>query len=440
LPQSGDQAAMLDIENASNAVAWHIPTGTFLFEMRGGQFVNYVSIGDVSLVEGNAGTTNAIVPVALSVAGTTPITIQYTTASGTAVAGQDFVAQSGTLTFQPGVTRQNIVIAVNGDTSFEPDETFMVNLSNPTGGAVLSFPHRGVTITNDDTRYTIFNAQPKPEGNAGTTAFSFSITREGSLGPASVEWEVDAALSQTNGADFPNGTVPSGTANFFAGVEQTSITVNVAGDTTIETDETFTVRIRPPAGATAAAATATGTILADDTAYAIRALSADMAEGDSGSTPFTFRISRSGSLDAAGVNWNLTAGGSPAPANDFLNGVISGTVSFSNGQASQTLTISVAGDRRVEADETFTVNLVPVSGGGILSSTNGIIRNDDVNVAPVATPATFVTSLARNNPSPLLSGLVSATDGNGDAITAWQFWDNTPGSGAISAANSRRRR
>ena len=62
-----------------------------------------------------------------------PVTVGYTTANGTATAGTDYTASSGTLTFAPGVTTQTIAVKVTGDTAVEPDETFTVTLASPPG-------------------------------------------------------------------------------------------------------------------------------------------------------------------------------------------------------------------------------------------------------------------------------------------------------------------
>ena len=92
-----------------------------------------LSVADVTVTEGNSATTNANFAVSLSKAATTPVTVGYTTANGTATAGTDYTASGGTLTFAPGVTTQTIAVKVTGDTAVEPDETFTVTLASPPG-------------------------------------------------------------------------------------------------------------------------------------------------------------------------------------------------------------------------------------------------------------------------------------------------------------------
>src|SRR2546428_692986 len=88
-----------------------------------------MSINDVSVTEGNSGTSNATFTVSLTNPSSAAVTVDYATADGTALAGSDYVAASGSLTFAPGETSQSVMVVINGDVTVEPDETFSVNLS-----------------------------------------------------------------------------------------------------------------------------------------------------------------------------------------------------------------------------------------------------------------------------------------------------------------------
>jgi hypothetical protein len=77
------------------------------------------------------------------------VTVAYTTANGTATAGSDYTATSGTLTFAPGETVQTVDVPIVGDTTLEPDETFTLTLSNPVNATLGTATATG-TITNDD--------------------------------------------------------------------------------------------------------------------------------------------------------------------------------------------------------------------------------------------------------------------------------------------------
>ena len=106
-----------------------------------------LAIGSVSLTEGQSGTSAATFTVTLSPTSTQTVTVAYATANGTAAAGSDYVAKSGTLFFPPGVSTRPISVTVNGDTTVEPNETFSVTLSNPTN-AVLGTATGTGTILN----------------------------------------------------------------------------------------------------------------------------------------------------------------------------------------------------------------------------------------------------------------------------------------------------
>ncbi len=114
-----------------------------------------LSIDDVTVEEGNTGTSDAVFTVTLSSApkgtngNTNSVTVNFATADGTATAPSDYTATSGTLTFAAGETSKEIRVPVKGDRRFEPDETFYVNLSDPTNAGIAK--GQGIcTIVNDD--------------------------------------------------------------------------------------------------------------------------------------------------------------------------------------------------------------------------------------------------------------------------------------------------
>jgi uncharacterized repeat protein (TIGR01451 family) len=110
-----------------------------------------VSINDVSVTEGNSGTVAANFTVSLSVPSSATTTVDFATMDGTAtVAGGDYLAASGTLTFAPGETSKPLTVTVNGDTAIEGNETFFVNLSNASPSATIADGQGQGTIVNDD--------------------------------------------------------------------------------------------------------------------------------------------------------------------------------------------------------------------------------------------------------------------------------------------------
>jgi hypothetical protein len=108
-----------------------------------------VAAGREAMQEGRSGARVFVFTVTLSDASNAPVSVNYSTANGTATAGSDYYAQSGTLTFTPGQTSKTIGIVVNGDRKREADETFFVNLSNVVGAQPQDSQGLG-TILNDD--------------------------------------------------------------------------------------------------------------------------------------------------------------------------------------------------------------------------------------------------------------------------------------------------
>jgi hypothetical protein len=110
--------------------------------------VGDISIGDVTIAEGNSGTKTATFTV--SHTGAAAFAVDFATANGTAVAGSDYLATGGTLIFAAGQATQTVSVTINGDTSVEPNETFFLNLADATNGGTIVDDEGLGTITNDD--------------------------------------------------------------------------------------------------------------------------------------------------------------------------------------------------------------------------------------------------------------------------------------------------
>jgi hypothetical protein len=139
-----------------------------------------LSINDVAVGEGNAGTVNVNFTVALSPASSGPVTVNWATTNGTATQPSDYAPGSGSLAFAAGQTSKTVTVVVNGDTVPEADETFLVNLSGASGAAV-SDGQGQATIANDDAAPAIAcpTAPVSPGGSYTTTV---------SVGSSAKDW------------------------------------------------------------------------------------------------------------------------------------------------------------------------------------------------------------------------------------------------------------
>ena len=369
-----------------------------------------LSISDVTLAEGNSGTTSFDFTVTLTPASAYPVTVGYATADGTAIAGSDYQPASGTVTFTPGQTTRTISVLVNGDVTTEPDETFVVNLFNP-GNASISDNQGLGTIKNDDANPSITINDPSVvEGNSGTKSMQFVITLSN---PTSTQLSVPFSLADgtaTVGSDYQTN---SGSFTVFAGSVTASVFIGIIGDTNVEPDETFFMNLGAVAGATIAKSQGTGTIINDD-GLALPGISISdviAAEGNSGTTNFNFTVSLTASSASTITVSYATADGTATAPSDYI--AKSGLLTFTPGQTSQSVTVSVNGDTLFEPNETFFVNLTtPANASIIKSQGQGTINNDDVvgsadlsllesgaATAPASTNVVYTITAANNGPT-----------------------------------------
>ncbi|PLY15513.1 MAG: hypothetical protein C0631_06850 [Sedimenticola sp.] len=219
--------------------------------------------------EGNSGTTAFTFTVIRSgnVAGASSASYAVSGTGANPADAADFGGSlpSGTVSFAATETSQVITINVSGDTLAESDEAFTVTLSSPSN-ATLGITSAEGTIQNDDTTLAIAaTSAVNAEGDAGNTAFTFTVTRSGdTTGASSAAYDVTGTgTNPADAADF-GGALPSGTVSFAATETSQVVTVNVSGDTLPEQDETFQVALSAPTGATLGTSTAAGTIQNDD--------------------------------------------------------------------------------------------------------------------------------------------------------------------------------
>lgn len=296
---------------ASDGTAPDIPFSTTPFVTSGGGLPT-LTITDVSVTEGNGGTVSALFTVSLSAASASSVTVNYTTANGSALAGSDYVGVSGTITFAPGQTSATIPVTVNGDTDFEGNEQFSVVLSSPSGATIADGTGVG-TIVNDDAApavpgaFSVSDASVS-EGNSGTTPIVFTVSRgSDSNVAASVSYTINLPGGATgaSASDFVS-PVLSGTLSFAANEFSKTITLNIAGDTVVEPDETFTVTLSSPTGgATLLDATGVGTILNDETAAPGVAFINEIHYDNTGNPDTNERIEVAGPAGTNLAGWTL---------------------------------------------------------------------------------------------------------------------------------------
>jgi hypothetical protein len=205
-----------------------------------------LSITDVNVTEGSAGTTMATFVVSLSQVSGQVVTVGYTSADGTATAGSDYLTTFGTLTIPAGSASQSISVTVNGDLPREPDETFFLNLSSPTNATLADAQGVG-TITNDDPPPILsIGDVTVPRGPSGTTTFAdFPVTLSAATYETVTVAYATADGTATAGTDY---VATTGGLSFPPGVTTATVSVTVNGSSGPD-NKTFFVDLGSPANA-----------------------------------------------------------------------------------------------------------------------------------------------------------------------------------------------
>jgi hypothetical protein len=203
-----------------------------------------IRVSDVTVPEGNAGSTGAVFTISLDAPTNTTVTVDYVTFNGTAVSPGDYQAVNGTVTFAAGQTTRFVTVPVNGDTLPEGNETFILNLSNPVGALLADSQGIG-TITDDDASNIFqFSSGTASVPEAAGIATLIVTRTGGTTAAASVAYET-SDLSATQRSDYTFG---SGVVQFAPGEASKTFTVLLVNDALIEGGETFAVTLSNPSG------------------------------------------------------------------------------------------------------------------------------------------------------------------------------------------------
>jgi hypothetical protein len=337
-----------------------------------GTWVAPLTISDVTTVEGNTGTTAFVFTVSLSAPSNQVVSVNYATADGSATAGIDYEATSGTLTIPAGQTTGTITVLVNGDRLAEANETFAVNLSAPTNATIVDGQGVG-TIVDDKPRINISD-RTVTEGNTGSTSATFTVTLSVAYDANVTVSYATADATATAGSDYQ---AASGTLTFAPGETSKTVTVQIIGDRLAEAHETFVLNLSAPTNATVADGQGVGTITDDEPRIGIGTVT--KVEGRKNHTTlFTFTVTLSAAYDQAVTMSFRTADGTATTSDgDYV--AKSGTITFLPGETTKTITIEVKGDSKKEPDEWFYLDLFGNSSNSLFTNTRGIgtILNDD---------------------------------------------------------------
>ena len=416
-----------------------------------------LSINDVTVGEGNAGTSTATFIVTLSPTNASAVTVAYATADGTASAGSDYASTSGTLTFAAGESTRTISVVVSGDATNETDEAFFVNLSGAVNATIADGQGLG-TVANDD-------------GSVSTSGVVDGTFEAGSPWPA---WTVqtstnfgtpvcNASVCPTNGGITP----PYAGANWawFGGIDAGE-TATLGQTLTFPLSSNLMLRFQMRVPQITGSSTETLVISVDGTpvqtfveppstesAYSLRevdvtpfadggnhallfrydnvvplnsyasflvdnvelfsyppSLSVDdvaVTEGDSGTTTASFTVRLSPPRSSTVTVAYATANGTATAGSDYVS--TSGTLIFAPGESTKSVPVVVNGDAMSETNESLFVSLSGATNATITDNQGaGTIINDECASSP-----------------PLATGLADGTFEAGNPWPAWTVQTST---------------
>ena len=323
-----------------------------------------LSIGNDSVAE-DSGT--LAFEVSLDAASGKEITVQYTTADGTATSGADYASASGTLTFAAGDTAATIPVDVVDDGIAELDEHMTVTLSNAINAMIGTGTGTGTILDTTPLPGVSVSDERGPEDTVGELVFIVTLSAAGAS-EVTVSYAT-ADDTATAGSDY---TATNGTATFPVGTTAFTIDVPVLPDTVWEPNEDFILNLTTPANALIVDGTATGTIEDDEPQLAIA--DNEASEGD-GSLPLVVTLGGTrGSLDVT-VEYATSNLEAMAP-DDYTQAM--GTLTFAAGVSTLTIPVPLVDDSVDEMDETFSVELTNAMGAALADATaTATIRDDD---------------------------------------------------------------
>ena len=290
-------------------------------------------------------------------------TASYATSDGSAVAGSDYTASSGTLTFTPGVATRTVSIAIRNNVLVDGNRSIVLALSNPVGAVLGAQNTAQVTIVDDDGPGTLQFSAATARVVEGGTATLTVVRTAGIGGTVTVPYTVGGGTA-TSGTDY---VATSGTLTFAPGASSRTLTVRTLDNTVVDGDRTVVVSLgTPTGGATLGTPGSLVLTIADNDAGGVLQFSAGAYKVTEGGLA-TITVQRaSGAASAVTVQYAASAG-TASPGVDFAP--VSGTLTFGAGQMSQTFTVQTIGDTTAQGDRTVALALSSPAGGAVLGAT-----------------------------------------------------------------------
>lgn len=348
-----------------------------------------ISIDDVTVTEGS--NNNAQFKISLSESSNKTVTVDYGTASDTAEDGEDYRSLTGTITFNPGQTTKTVNVPIINNQELEFEEQFVLNLTNPTNAITVA--REGIaTILDDDTDeepainiddVTITEGDSGRQNAEFTVRLSKASDRRVTVDYQTAESTIDSA---TVNSDFQ---FKKGTLTFKPGQTTKKINVPIIGDRNYEVTEQFFVVLSTPANGILVDNVGLGLIENNDKNVSVSIDDVTIREGNRGQQEAEFVVSLDKASDVKAIVEYRTADSTAIGGSDYRTKT--GTLTFQPGQKRKKIKIQVLGDKEIENEEFFWVNIYNPSNSEIDRAWGlGTIKNND-NLPSISVRNTSVT-------------------------------------------------
>jgi hypothetical protein len=333
--------------------------------------------------------TQALITVERTRGTTGTVSVQYATSDGTAMAGTEYQSASGTLTFGPGVVSRTFLVPTMSDTLHQPDETVLLNLTNPSSGTVLGTQSTAVLVIADhNVPGTLqFSASGYTVGEGG--AATITVTRVGGVASG-----VSVAYATAGGTAVPGANyVPAaGVLSFGAGTTSQQFTVQTLQTGVVQANLTVGVSLSSPSGGASlgAVSSAALTILEDNPVFEFGAPGYTVSES---SPTAVITVMRSGSTaGTASVSYS-TADGTAKDGVNYTHA--SGTLTFGPGATQKTFSVPIINDTQYQPTLTVLLGLSNPSTGAALGAQSAAvlsITDDDLAGTLSLSAGSYTTS------------------------------------------------
>ena len=382
--------------------------------------INIINFGETNYPVSEAAGSAVITVVREGIA-TGVVAVAFETGDGTAIAGTDYVATNGVLTFTPLQRTNTFSVTILNDTIAESNETVNLTLKNPTGDAILGTQRTAVlTIIDDDSPMVQFATTSYSVSEGGGSAI-IAVTR---TGPTNSAVTVDFATSNGSAIAGSDYVATNGTLEFAAGQITNTFSVTIKEDSIPETDETVNLILSNPGGGAVLGSVTNAVLTILDNEPPTLQFSTNRYSQVESAGSAMITVVRLGSTAGALTVDYATSDGTAVAGSDYL--ATSGTLNFSSGVGSQTFSIAILNDPNFEDNETVNVTLSNPTGATLGNPSQAVLtivnddgqtvsffdEDDDYVTVTLKGHGTMAVSLVNGNRGPVDSISLSETDGS----------------------------